>query len=392
MACWRLPKLRMLFGRFWRNESHSINSRYGPIQRPITKVVIKMRPTLPPLDKNVNLAPHIVLLGAGASIAAYRDWGAIEPTLPSMQDLLDVLDLRGVISGYGHDTANLNFEAFYDELASSGEDESLRKLIESRVFDYFAALKLPERPTIYDYLVLSLRKKDLIATFNWDPFLLQAYMRSQVAAGENLPRIAFLHGNVLVGACSKHQTAGVIGRRCSKCGDTFTPSKLLYPVEHKDYSSDPFIKSEWDTLRKRLMRGYYLTVFGYSAPKTDVEARKLMLDDWKKNPSIEFCEVDVVDVKSREEIEANWEEFFYSHHYSVTTNIWSSYLFKYPRRSCDAFASATLAVDPWHENPFPKFHTLDELHSWVGPLIAEEVKYESNGIAFSGDPLLPNLN
>lgn len=27
--------------------------------------------TLPPMDGNVNHAPHVVLLGAGASIAAY---------------------------------------------------------------------------------------------------------------------------------------------------------------------------------------------------------------------------------------------------------------------------------------------------------------------------------
>ena len=43
--------------------------------------------------------------------------------------------------------------------------------IETRVDEYFADLELPGHPTIYDRLVLSLREKDLIATFNWDPFL-----------------------------------------------------------------------------------------------------------------------------------------------------------------------------------------------------------------------------
>lgn len=33
---------------------------------------------------------------------------------------------------------------------------------------------MTESPTIYDYLLLSLRKKDVVATINWDPLLVQA--------------------------------------------------------------------------------------------------------------------------------------------------------------------------------------------------------------------------
>ena len=82
--------------------------------------------TLPPLDKNVNLAPHVVLLGAGASIAAYLDWGQKGPRLPSMQDLIEVLSLRSVIEDAGYDTTGLNFEVFYDDLSSSGKSEGLK--------------------------------------------------------------------------------------------------------------------------------------------------------------------------------------------------------------------------------------------------------------------------
>ena len=350
-----------------------------------------MKPTLPPLDNNVNLAPHVVLLGAGASIAAYRAWGSTGPALPCMQDLIDVLDLRSEIRGHGYDVDDFNFEGFYDDLASTGRHEKLRALIEHRVFDYFSKLKLPKSPTIYDYLVLSLRKKDVIATFNWDPFLLQAFMRNEVATRVHRPQILFLHGNVLVGVCYKDETAGIAGRRCLKCGNSFEPARLLYPVKHKDYTSDPFIKSQWDSLRWYLERGYYLTVFGYSAPKTDVEARRLMLEVWKANSSQELCEVDIIDVKPRSEVEENWGEFFYSHHYMVTSDIWNSYLFKYPRRSCDAFSSATLMLDPWDDNPSPKFTSLEELQSWVHPLVEEEEAYETSRTPFSGRTLLPNI-
>ncbi len=350
-----------------------------------------MSPTIPQQDKNVNFAPHVVLLGAGASIAAFRDWGSLGPPLPSMQDLIDCLELREEIEGHGHKATDLNFEDFYDDLASSDANGDLREFIERRTYEYFSAMKLPPTPTIYDYLILSLREKDIIATFNWDPFLLQAYMRNEVVSMTRRPRIAFLHGNVLVGSCAKDRVAGVVGHACIKCGNPFMPSQLLYPVKQKDYTTDEFIKGEWDALRWHLKHGYYLTVFGYSAPKTDVEARKLMLEVWQENKSLELCEVDVVDVKSDEEVEEAWREFFYSHHYGITNSIWDSYLFKHPRRSCDAFASATLMLDPWRNNPFPRFNTLSELHSWVEPLIAEEAAYEESGETFSGKPIWPNI-
>lgn len=347
-------------------------------------------PSLPPLDKNVNHAPHIVLLGAGASIAAFVHWGRKGPRLPSMQDLIEVLFLRSVIEDAGYDTAGLNFEAFYDDLCSSGKNEDLRAVIESRVYEFFSSLTLPDVPTIYDYLVLSLREKDIIATFNWDPFLLQAYMRNEVVTKDRRPRITFLHGNVKVAVCTNCEVAGVNGRRCSRCGMPMEPSKLLYPVKHKNYNDDPFIKTEWGVLRQKLNRAYFLTIFGYSAPVTDVEARSLMLEVWKENKALEFAEVEVVDIRSRKELEGTWRDFFFSHHYMTAKDIFRSYLFTHPRRSCDAFASASLMCEPWHDNRFPHFKTLKELQEWVVPLIAEEELYDKEHKAFTGDPLAPN--
>ncbi|MBR1120817.1 hypothetical protein JQ628_04755 [Bradyrhizobium lablabi] len=342
------------------------------------------------MDGKIVAAPHIVILGAGASIAAYHDWGKIGPALPSMLNLIDLLSLRTDVSAAGYDPNLTNFELLYDELASTGKNEELRKLIESRVYEYFSTLSLPEAPTIYDYLVLSLREKDTIASFNWDPFLLQAYQRNECVSKIRRPRICFLHGNVKIGICEADRISGVNGNKCSKCNKFFEPSKLLYPVQHKDYSTDIFIKSEWDALRYALSYGYYLTIFGYSAPKTDVEARQLMLTDWKKNPTLELAEVDIIDIKPKDELEENWQEFFVSHHYGIQTDIHNSYLFQHPRRSCDAFAAATLMLDPWHDNPFPRFKTLRELQDWVKPLVDEEAKVQSEKLAFSGDPVLPN--
>ena len=139
-----------------------------------------------------------------------------------------------------------------------------------------------------------------------------------------------------------------------------------------------------------LERTYYLTVFGYSAPQTDVEARELMLKDWKENGMLELAEVEIIDVKTPAELEENWDDFFVRHHYGIAPDIFGSYLFTHPRRSCDAFASATLMLDPWHDNRFPRFKTLKELHNWVRPLIQEEELYDGEQKEFTGRPLPPN--
>ena len=339
---------------------------------------------MPRLDGNVNHSPHVVLLGAGASIASYIHSGRIGPKLPSMQDLIEVLELKENIEAEGFNTTGLNFEAFYDELSSTGKNSSLQKEIEQRVHGYFYGMSLPNKPTIYDYLILSLREKDIIATFNWDPFLLIAYQRNMHITKP--PRICFLHGNVAIGVCEKDRTCGTMGYRCSKCGNPFVASKLLYPVKHKDYNSDPFIKNEWDTLRWYLESAYYVTVFGYSAPKTDVEAKNLMLEVWQQNPTLNLAEIDIIDIAEREHLEETWADFTVSHHYGVYENFFQSILMRHPRRSCDAFAEATLMCAPWQDNPMPQFNTLEELQSWVLPLIEEENKYATDNTKFSGQP------
>ena len=41
--------------------------------------------------------PHVVILGAGASLAAFRNGDRNGNTLPLMDDLIDVLDLRPLL-------------------------------------------------------------------------------------------------------------------------------------------------------------------------------------------------------------------------------------------------------------------------------------------------------
>jgi hypothetical protein len=332
------------------------------------------------LHKRVNNSPHVVILGAGASRAAFPDGDAKKRRLPLMVDLIDCLGLHDAIraAGFADET---DFEAIYDELATTERCPSLRAEIESRVRDYFELMELPEAPTLYDYLLLSLREKDSIASFNWDPFLAKAFIRNRDAAA--LPRILFLHGNVEIGICAADKTKGFKGDTCRKCGAPLQPTKLLYPVRQKDYKSDPFIASEWSELEASLNDGYMLTIFGYGAPATDVEAVDLMLRGWGANPTFELAQVQIIDTKPEEQLEKTWERFLCRTHYSTSADLWRTWLLKYPRRSCEALAMATLQNDPWRDNPFPKLKSLSQLHAWIAPLVAEESKGR-----FTGTPCL----
>lgn len=328
--------------------------------------------------KKVNQSPHVVILGAGASRAAFPDGDAKGKRLPLMADLADCLELRPAIRAAGF-SDKTDFESIYDELATSGRCSSLKAEIESRVRSYFEGMELADSPTLYDYLLLSLRDKDCIATFNWDPFLARAFMRNREVS--NLPRLAFLHGNVEIAACIKDAVKGFRGDTCRKCGQPLQATPLLYPVRNKDYNSNPFIANEWAELKDSLERAYMVTIFGYSAPTTDAAAFELMSKIWASNPTFELGQVSIVDIRPEQELENTWKQFFCRSHYGIHQKLSTTWILRHPRRSGEALAMATLQNDPWPDNPFPQFKSLSQLHAWIAPLVAEE-----NSGRFRGRP------
>lgn len=333
-------------------------------------------PSLPNYNLNtkINKSPHVVILGAGASKAAFLNGDANGRLVPLMKELIDALELRPLLKKEGLLSLADDFELMYDTLLTTRPD--LAQKIQKLVKDYFSCLKIPEEATIYDYLVLSLRKKDIIATFNWDPFLSQAYTRNSTVV--HLPQIVFLHGNVEIAICPEHHIMNFPGNHCSKCDKLLTPTNLVYPVLHKDYF-DPFIKSQWEKLEIYLNHAYLLTIFGYSAPITDIEARELMLKAWAKNTTYELAEIEIINDKSKKDVLEKWRDFICREHYTINKTIFQSYLFNHPRRSCDAFAMATMQNDPWKRNPFPPNLSLHELQNW-----ARVLWYEENEGKFSG--------
>jgi hypothetical protein len=337
-------------------------------------------PVLPSFDltKRINYSPHVVILGAGASKAAFRRGDASGKQVPVMAELAHCLELEPSLAAVGFPDGS-NFESIYDELASTNCSPALKLEIEYRVRSYFESLALPETPTLYDYLLVSLREDDLIATYNWDPFLALAFKRNRLV--RNLPQLAFLHGNVEIAFCVKDQVKGFRGDICRKCDQMLEPTTLLYPVRKKDYKSDPFIANERSVLKDFLNEAYMLTIFGYGAPATDTDAVDLMSRVWTNNPRFELGQVSIVDIKSKEELERTWEPFFCRSHYGIHKELSTSWILRHPRRSREALVMATLQNAPWQDNPFPDLKTLSELHSWIAPLIAEE-----GADWFSGEP------
>ncbi|MEI8197400.1 MAG: hypothetical protein WCI73_15995 [Phycisphaerae bacterium] len=297
--------------------------------------------------------PHVVILGAGASVAAFPTGDAGGKQLPVMANIVKILDLDGVVSSAGYDP-KMDFESLYSQLHRTDPNSPTLRLIEHRVEEYFSSLRLPNHPTLYDVILLSLREKDAIFTFNWDPFLADTYAR--YVGKVKLPQIFHLHGNVRVGYCEQCHTAGDRRQACARCKKPLIPSRLLYPVEQKNYTGDPFISTQWAQARDFIKDTFLLTIFGYRAPKTDKEAMDILTEAWKgdghEHP---FEQIEIIDIRTPEELHEQWGPFSFSGHYETHRSILDSRLALYPRRSCEALHSTHVqglwtSVVPWGWN------------------------------------------
>lgn len=211
------------------------------------------------IEKPENWGRHVVILGAGASVAAFPQGDANGKKLPTMDGLVEMLGLEPVLKSGGVKNTRRNFEDIYSELYEIDPGLPILREVEDIIYAYFDKLSLPETPTLYDHLLMSLRPKDMVATFNWDPFLFDAWNR--IKDSVPVPEIVHLHGNVRIAHCPEHPTYGAHGMYCPTCDGDLVPSRLLYPVALKNYVDDPFIKTEWEVLKKALRQAKTLTVF-----------------------------------------------------------------------------------------------------------------------------------
>jgi hypothetical protein len=200
--------------------------------------------------------PHLVILGAGASRAAFLTGDRNGRKLPVMKTLTDIVGLSTLLKDSGIPEPYDDFEAIYSDIAVDSNRRQLKEEIESRVHTYFVSLELPDKPTIYDHLILSLRPKDVVATFNWDPLLCMAASRNYAFGGA--PTLLFLHGNAAFAYCQNCKTAFPLQEYCRKCNRKLATSPLLYPVKQKDYQKDYAIAAHWKILKRALQDAWAL--------------------------------------------------------------------------------------------------------------------------------------
>ena len=325
---------------------------------------------------------HVVIIGAGASIATtIRNPEVNGKQLPSMDNFVQLVGLTDIVETLPEKLQAKNFEELYSKLHNDNPKSDEIKEIEKRVYDYFHDMELPDEATIYDYLVLSLRPRDLIASFNWDPFLYQAFCRNRQIA--DMPRLSFLHGNVAIGYSKEDKRSGPAGMYVKATGNLMEPTRLLYPVDKKNYNDDEFINIEWERVKYWLKSKSTkrVTIFGYGAPKTDVEAITLMNQAYGTAEKRNMEQFEIIDIKPEKEVVKTWEGFIHSHHYDYSNDYFESSLAYNPRRTFESYFQHNLPMTISEafskSNPIPSdIKSLKELWDWHKNLIEAENEWK----------------
>ena len=171
---------------------------------------------------------------------------------------------------------------------------------------------------------------------------------------------------------------------CIHCGSALVPTKLLFPVNDKDYTSDPVIKEAWTHLDWYLGNAYFLTIFGYSAPITDVEARTRIVARIGSNSMKNLMQLEIVDVATDDLLNGNLKEVVEGIHYGSSMTIDHSWLTSHPRLTCEALWEATMMLKPIKPIELPKTKNLFELQQWVAEFDACFPKFNDEGPEWLG--------
>ena len=324
--------------------------------------------------------PHVVILGAGASFATIPNGDSNGKKISVMNDFFQNTNTEYLLEGIDLKTKSRNLEDIFCEIYERPELSYTRHKLEKAIYEYFADFQIPAEPTIYDFLILSLRKKDLIATFNWDPLLQQAYQRCGRIT-RDLPKLAFLHGNVAIGLCLEDKVFGSIKHYCPICRKPLKPLQLLYPIKNKDYNSDVFINNEWNVLQHNLSVAFVLTIFGYGAPASEVEAIKLIQKGWGNPETRQFEQTEIIDIKKEDELIKPWAPVIHSHHYEIHDSFFDSTIASFPRRTCECLFDQNLNanfVDD--EKGFKLGMSWKDIEQYLEPILEDEYKNKDKNL------------
>lgn len=110
--------------------------------------------------------PHIVILGAGATMAAIPNGDKNGKRCSVMKGFIENMGLSDLLKRVTVNTDSDNLEEILSELESRPECQRLVTELENRIISNFSEFEIPDELTVYDYLLLSLRSKDYIGIFS----------------------------------------------------------------------------------------------------------------------------------------------------------------------------------------------------------------------------------
>ncbi len=322
----------------------------------------------------LNNRSHLFILGAGATMATIPNGDKNGLKSSVMANFLHNIGEENLLSGIPLKTKSNNIEEIYTELTDSDRYNETVVKIEDTIWHYFAKFQLPDNPTLYDFLILSLRSKDCIATFNWDPLLLQAYERD-LKITSDLPKLLFLHGNVGIGLCYNCRVlAPLQDKFCDECGKPLEKAKLMYPVPKKDYDNDLFIRHNKELLLHYLKTAGILTIWGYGAPISDSIAKGFMIKAFDEG-SHRLDLIEIIDIKEGNELLGTWAPFIKTtnHHIKIFRNLLKSLVGEFPRRSIEGYVNRDIKGSWLSRRPILKEGmTFEELSKALEPILKQE--------------------
>ena len=118
-----------------------------------------------------------------------------------------------------------------------------------------------------------------------------------------------------------------------------------------------------------------LSIFGYGAPKSDVEAIKLMKEGWGDVKDRSMEETEIVDIRPEDDLRQNWDAFIHTHHLSLKYT--DSFLIARGLQNIQGdrvklLGNNFMKRNSLKENPIPKALAFADLYDWVSALTAVE--------------------
>jgi hypothetical protein len=112
--------------------------------------------------------------------------------------------------------------------------------------------------------------------------------------------------------------------------------------------------------------GYFLTIFGHSAPLTDVDARDRILGAVQARDLKRFLQLEVIDPAAEKLLHGNLAPLVGGGvHYPTGERLDHSWMARHPRLTCEALFQATMMLEAIIDYRMPGTEDLSELQEWA---------------------------